>query len=83
MTFFSKFKYLAGRWTCCSSKIAKIQLNLAFEPKPNAVAEKFYLGNQPPTYLGKTKKNQNCHKSKNFQSRHNKKVQVLKAHPPW
>ena len=59
--FFSKFKYLAGRGTCGFAENAKNWLNSTFEPKPNAVAKQFYLGNQPPTYLGKAKKNQNCH----------------------
>ena len=55
--FFSKFKYSARRGTCGYAKNAKNWLNSAFEPKLNAVAEKIYLENQPPTYLGKAKKN--------------------------
>ena len=62
--FVSKFKYLTGRGTCGFAENAKIRLNSAFEPKPNAVAEKIYLGNQPPAYLGKVIKNKICHQSK-------------------
>ena len=81
--FFSYFKYLVRRGICSFAENAKIRQNSAFEPKPNVVAEKFYLENQPPTYLGKVKKNQNCHQSKIFHGRHNKKVRAFNAPPPW
>ena len=79
---FSYFKYLVRRGICSFAENAKIRQNSAFEPKPNVVAEKFYLENQPPTYLGKVKKNQNCHQSKIFHGRHNKKVWAFNGPPP-
>ena len=48
--FFSFCKYLVGRGTCGFAENAKIPQNLDLGPKLNAVDEKFYLENQPPTY---------------------------------
>ena len=77
--FFSYFKYLVRRGICSFAENAKIQQNLALEPKPNA----FVHESQPLTYLGKVKKSQICLQGKFIHGSDNKKGGAFYAPPPW